>query len=96
MISVRREDNFQDLAKTKKIVIPIIQRDYAQGRNSPKAIMVRTRLIDEWIDILQNQNLRMDFNYIYGNEDSNAFYPVDGQQRLTSLIFTSLVFGSSD
>lgn len=85
MISMRREDNFQDLAKTKKIVIPIIQRDYAQGRNNQKAIMVRNRLIDEWIDILQDQNLRMDFNYIYGNEDSNAFYPVDGQQRLTSL-----------
>ena len=82
---MRQEDNFQNLAKTKNIVIPIIQRDYAQGRNDPKAIMVRTRLIDEWIDILQDQNLRMDFNYIYGNEDSNAFYPVDGQQRLTSL-----------
>lgn len=85
MISVRREDNFQDLLKTKKIIIPIIQRDYAQGRNNTKALVVRTRLIDEWIDILQDKNLRMDFNYIYGNEDSDVFYPVDGQQRLTSL-----------
>lgn len=82
---MRREDNFQELVKKKKIVIPIIQRDYAQGRNNPKAIIVRTRLIDEWIDILQNPNLRMDFNYIYGNETKDVFYPVDGQQRLTSL-----------
>ncbi|WP_026503952.1 DUF262 domain-containing protein [Butyrivibrio sp. NC3005] len=82
---MRREDNFQELVKNKKIIIPIIQRDYAQGRNDPKAISVRTRLIDEWIDILQNPNLRMDFNYIYGNETDKIFYPVDGQQRLTSL-----------
>lgn len=82
---MRREDNFQELVKNKKIIIPIIQRDYAQGRNNPKAISVRTRLIDEWIDILQDPNLRMDFNYIYGNETGDVFYPVDGQQRLTSL-----------
>ena len=83
--TMRREDNFQELVKNKKIIIPIIQRDYAQGRNSPKAISVRTRLIDEWIDILKDPNLRMDFNYIYGNEMGDVFYPVDGQQRLTSL-----------
>lgn len=82
---MRREDNFQELVKNKKIIIPIIQRDYAQGRNNPKAISIRTRLIDEWIDILQDPNLRMDFNYIYGNETGDVFYPVDGQQRLTSL-----------
>lgn len=82
---MRRVDNFQELVKNKKIIIPIIQRDYAQGRNNPKAISVRTRLIDEWIDILQDSNLRMDFNYIYGNEKGDVFYPVDGQQRLTSL-----------
>ena len=85
MKRVRAENNFQDLVKNKKIVIPIIQRDYAQGRNNHKAIVVRSRLIDEWIDILRNESLRMDFNYIYGNEDGNVFYPVDGQQRLTSL-----------
>lgn len=83
--TMRREDNFQDLVKSKKIIIPIIQRDYAQGRNNPKAISVRTRLIDEWSDILKDPNLRMDFNYIYGNEAGDVFYPVDGQQRLTSL-----------
>lgn len=82
---MRREDNFQELVKNKKIIIPIIQRDYAQGRNNTKAISVRTRLIDEWIDILKDPNLRMDFNYIYGNETGDVFYPVDGQQRLTSL-----------
>jgi hypothetical protein len=82
---MRREDNFQELVKSRKIVIPIIQRDYAQGRNNPKAVSVRTRLIDEWIDILQDPDLRMDFNYIYGNQTGDVFYPVDGQQRLTSL-----------
>ena len=78
-------DNFQKVVKNKKIIIPIIQRDYAQGRKDPKAISVRTRLIDEWIDIIKDSNLRMDFNYIYGTETQDVFYPVDGQQRLTSL-----------
>lgn len=82
---MRREDNFLELIEEKNIVIPIIQRDYAQGREDPKALSVRTRLIEEWIDILNNQDLRMDFNYIYGNEGADIFYPVDGQQRLTSL-----------
>lgn len=83
--AMRRQDNFQGLVNNKRIIIPIIQRDYAQGRNDPKAISVRMRLIDEWIDILQDLNLRMDFNYIYGNEAGDTFFPVDGQQRLTSL-----------
>lgn len=87
MNCVSKNNDFLDLVKNKKIIIPIIQRDYAQGRNDQKAIVVRTRLIDEWIDVLKDekQELRMDFNYIYGNGDDSVFYPVDGQQRLTSL-----------
>ncbi len=84
---MRQENNFRQLMKDKNIIIPIIQRDYAQGRSDAKAVSVRTRLIDEWIDILKDEKkeLRMDFNYIYGNESQGNFYPVDGQQRLTSL-----------
>ncbi len=86
---MRREDNFKKLLDSKKIIIPIIQRDYAQGRNTEKAMSVRSRLIDEWVDIINNTDLQMDFNYLYGYEDgmdgNKVYYPVDGQQRLTSL-----------
>lgn len=86
---MRNENNFISLLKEKKIVIPIIQRDYAQGRKNEKARLVRERLIDDWIRALNNNENsdenRVDFNYIYGNATQNIFYPVDGQQRLTSL-----------
>ena len=75
-----------DLLNEKKVIIPIIQRDYAQGRNNDKALAVRSRLIDDWKDILLSDNKQMDFNYVYGNENQESdFFPVDGQQRLTSL-----------
>lgn len=78
--------SLHDLLNEKKVIIPIIQRDYAQGRNNDKALAVRSRLIDDWKDILLSDNKQMDFNYVYGNENQeNEFFPVDGQQRLTSL-----------
>lgn len=83
---MRTENSFTELMKENKVVIPIIQRDYAQGRNDhSKAETVRKRLIDDWISVLSDNSQRMDFNYIYGNEENDIFYPVDGQQRLTSL-----------
>lgn len=82
---MRSEDNFISLLENKKIVIPIIQRDYAQGRKNEKAKLVRQRLIDDLIEALNNNEKRIDFNYIYGNATKDIFYPVDGQQRLTSL-----------
>jgi len=69
------------------IEIPLIQRDYAQGRESAKA--VRDRFLDSLLDALKNENdhwLSLDF--IYGEVVSEAegkFQPIDGQQRLTTL-----------
>lgn len=74
-----------DLLNRYEVRIPIIQRDYAQGRNNSKATEVRKRLIKDFITCLENPNFSMDFNFIYGNTEGNIFYPVDGQQRLTSL-----------
>lgn len=78
--------SLRDLLNEKKVIIPIIQRDYAQGRNNDKALAVRTRLIDDWKEVLISDDKQMDFNFVYGNENGvNEFFPVDGQQRLTSL-----------
>ena len=82
---MRREDNFVSLLEEKKIVIPIIQRDYAQGRKNKKAQAVRERLIEDLIEVMNHDEKKIDLNYIYGNETEKIFYPVDGQQRLTSL-----------
>ena len=87
----REENSFRSLLENdnKTIIIPIIQRDYAQGRNDEKAKKVRKRLLDDWISVLRNPAKRMDFNFIYGEETLYGkvpvFFPVDGQQRITSL-----------
>ncbi|WP_405350438.1 DUF262 domain-containing protein [Nonlabens sp. Asnod3-H03] len=67
-----------------KIEIPIIQRDYAQGRD--KAVNIRNQFVNTLFDHLENEEpLHLDF--IYGNviEKDKKFIPLDGQQRLTTL-----------
>jgi hypothetical protein len=66
-----------------KIEIPMIQRDYAQGRkNEPE---VRNRFLSSIFGALEKkENLTMDF--IYGSvNESYRFILLDGQQRLTTL-----------
>ena len=65
-----------------KIDIPIIQRDYAQGRNSAKEIRTNfLKTIKNHLD--QKKPLNLDF--VYGSVENNRFIPIDGQQRLTTL-----------
>ncbi len=72
------------------IEIPIIQRDYAQGRDSSK--FIRNRFLDSIFEALsEDEILEMDFVYGSikevkdGNSKHNIFLPLDGQQRLTTL-----------
>ncbi|TGE15007.1 DUF262 domain-containing protein [Hymenobacter elongatus] len=65
--------------------VPIIQRDYAQGRPDAQATAVRTGLLAALRDALTHeQPLTLDF--VYGELDqARRFVPLDGQQRLTTL-----------
>lgn len=70
--------------KVKKIVIPIIQRDYAQGRENPEVNRVRQRFLDSLHDAITSHPITLDF--VYGDIDENGIMtPLDGQQRLTTL-----------
>lgn len=70
------------LLNEQKIVIPPIQRDYAQGRRGKEQLRKTFLLqIKEHLD--NKKELTLDF--IYGNVENNAFHPLDGQQRLTTL-----------
>ncbi len=79
------------LLEEYNIIIPIIQRDYAQGRDNNNAAKVRKNLIRDIINCISDENKKIDFNFVYGYTDTDTdtgkktFYPVDGQQRLTSL-----------
>ena len=75
---------FWNLISENKINIPIIQRDYAQGREEEET--KRNRFLTslyEHLVVLANKPLDLDF--IYGRVTDEIFYPIDGQQRLTTL-----------
>ena len=70
------------LLEKYEIVIPIIQRDYAQGRKNKEGL--RYRFLSSLIDALQN-NLEMTLDFVYGGVQNGQMAPLDGQQRLTTL-----------
>ena len=73
--------------KGYQIEIPIIQRDYAQGRNSSEE--VRTMFLDALYNYLIDEKPNRDLDFIYGSisgkNGHTRFIPLDGQQRLTTL-----------
>jgi hypothetical protein len=91
--------NYQEYTFSKlleqydKILIPMIQRDYAQGRTDKKATDVRSNLLT---DIFSDKNVHFDLVFgskekrIIDGKDKNCFIPVDGQQRLTTLFLLYL------
>lgn len=73
--------------KKYRILIPIIQRDYAQGRKTTKE--VRDTFLDALYKYLDENKPNRDLDFIYGSLNETArmtdFIPLDGQQRLTTL-----------
>ena len=67
------------------IEIPRIQRDYVQGRKTHHVEYARTKIIKEMLSAIQS-NQPMDLNFVYGQENDNIFIPIDGQQRLSTLL----------
>lgn len=74
----------QESVALQKIIIPIIQRDYAQGRRDPEIGRVRDRFLDSLYQAVTVSPITLDF--VYGDIDKNGVMtPLDGQQRLTTL-----------
>lgn len=70
--------------KLNEVIIPIIQRDYAQGRRDIETTRIRKRFLLAIHDALDGNPITLDF--IYGDIDKNGrMTPLDGQQRLTTL-----------
>lgn len=66
------------------ITIPIIQRDYAQGRLSESVNIIRERFLKVLYDALVNDK-KQTLDFVYGNIEDSVLTPLDGQQRLTTL-----------
>jgi len=86
--------------KRYHIEIPIIQRDYAQGRDS--AFEVRNMFLDALYDYLEENTKYRDLDFVYGSlldENSKTdtrFIPLDGQQRLTTLFLLHWYLANKD
>jgi len=77
--------SFYQYAVKYSTQIPIIQRDYAQGREGKNEQAVLKRFLLDIADSLDNDK-PLSLNFIYGIEEKNdVFLPIDGQQRLTTL-----------
>ena len=76
---------YQLFENYEQVVIPIIQREYAQGR----AKIVRNEFLKALYDALcqpeDAPELPLDLDFIYGSVVNGSFQPLDGQQRLTTL-----------
>ncbi|MET3501353.1 hypothetical protein ABIC45_002965 [Mucilaginibacter rubeus] len=79
------------------IRIPMIQRDYAQGRKDEKE--VRGHFLTEIFSALNN-GTPMELDFVYGavktQDKSTYFVPLDGQQRLTTLFLLYWYIGQRE
>lgn len=73
-----------DAPVVERIEIPIIQRDYAQGRDSPAVARIRANFLDVLHDALTTGS-PISLNFVYGDVVGGTLRPLDGQQRLTTL-----------
>lgn len=75
--------SFYQLISDYRIEIPIIQRDYAQGREDKSEI--RNNFLSALLQSMQPTSPRLKLDFIYGSVIGGCFQPLDGQQRLSTL-----------
>ena len=84
---------FNQLLQEQRVEIPIIQRDYAQGRIDKEEL--RNNFLGALLrSIEEEKEIRLDF--IYGSTVNDSFQPLDGQQRLTTLFLLHWYAGMKD
>ena len=67
------------------VEIPIIQRDYAQGRQSSEIKRIRKQFLDVLYNALIDDSSPIQLDFVYGSIEKEKLVPLDGQQRLTTL-----------
>lgn len=79
------------LLESYKVMVPQIQRDYAQGRESESEL--RKGFVSKIKQTIQENEPNLNLDFIYGytekaGKDEEVFIPLDGQQRITTLWLT--------
>lgn len=85
--------SFWNLIQSTRIEIPIIQRDYAQGRLEQEKI--RERFLNALCTSL-NEEKSIELDFVYGSQVDDALQLLDGQQRLTTLFLLHFYFANKD
>lgn len=67
-----------------RVEIPLIQRDYAQGRQNDAVQVIRHDFLAVLVRAVAG-GPPVDLDFVYGEVDDGALRPLDGQQRLTTL-----------
>lgn len=68
-------ESLKSILEKYQVEIPIIQRDYAQGRKSPKVNRIRESFVEALLKALRSEdvNAQLHLDFIYGKEvDSNS------------------------
>jgi hypothetical protein len=79
--------SFRNMLRSSDIAtieIPIIQRDFAQGRQNIEVKRIRRSFLDVLKQALTGEE-EISLDFVYGDTKDGCFIPLDGQQRLTSL-----------
>lgn len=79
-----------ELLEQYNVEIPIIQRDYAQGRKNARTNAIRRTLLHDIRKAVLKETPPLDLNFVYGSVKDDKFIPIDGQQRLTTLFLLYL------
>ena len=75
------------------VVIPMFQRDYAQGRDDAATRRVRDAFLDALHKALAG-DAPLSLDFVYGSVEQGTLTPLDGQQRLTTLFLLHAFFAS--
>ncbi|MBD8584143.1 DUF262 domain-containing protein [Frigoribacterium sp. CFBP 8766] len=81
-----------------RIEIPLIQRDFAQGRDDAPTRRIRSNFLDVLAGALVGESTTpVELDFIYGDvtSDDGVLRPLDGQQRLTTLFLLHWYLGYS-
>lgn len=84
-------NTFWRLLNQYKVRIPMIQRDYAQGRSDEQTKEIRELLLENIKEAVLRKK-KLDFDFVYGSVSEDELFPLDGQQRLTTLFLLHWYF----
>lgn len=84
LVGLLHSGNATDGAPLDGVQIPMIQRDYAQGRADETSTAIRREFVRALLEAASGER-EISLDFVYGAVEGGELLPLDGQQRLTTL-----------